>query len=39
MVIAAFHPDKVFDWALENSLVFCLFPLVLTYRVPFSDLS
>ena len=41
MVIAAYHPDKVFDWALENSLVFCLIPLlVLTYRrFAFSDLS
>ncbi len=41
MAIAAYHPDKVFDWALENSLVFCLIPvLILTYRrFPFSDLS
>ena len=41
MAVAAYHPDKVFDWALENSLVFCLIPvLILTYRrFSFSDLS
>ncbi len=41
MAVAAYHPDKVFDWALENSLVFCLIPvLIVTYRrFSFSDLS
>jgi putative membrane protein len=39
--LAAYHPDAVFDWALENALVFCLIPvLILTYRrFQFSDLS
>ena len=40
--IAAYHPDKIFDWALENGLVLGFFvPLmVLTYRkFVFSDLS
>jgi hypothetical protein len=31
--LAAYHPDKVFDWALENGLVFCTIPvLIFTYR-------
>jgi putative membrane protein len=40
-LLAAFHPDTVFDWALENTLVFILVPiLIYTYRkLPFSDLS
>lgn len=39
--IAAYHPDKIFDWGLENGLVFCLIPLMIfTYRrFSFSDLS
>jgi putative membrane protein len=40
--IAAYHPDTVFDWALENGLVVgCFVPLMtLTYRrFVFSDLS
>lgn len=39
--LAAFRPDTYFDWALENSLVFVLIPvLALTYRrFAFSDLS
>jgi putative membrane protein len=39
--LAAYHPDKVFDWALENGLVFCTIPvLIFTYRrFGFSDLS
>jgi putative membrane protein len=40
-LVAAFHPDTLFDWALENTMVFILVPLVaLAYRrLPFSDLS
>ena len=40
-LLAAYRPDTVFDWALENALVFCLVPvLVLTYRYfNFSGLS
>jgi putative membrane protein len=39
--LAAYHPDKIFDWALENGLVFCSIPvLIFTYRrFAFSDLS
>jgi putative membrane protein len=39
--LAAYHPDTVFDWALENGLVFFSIPLlVFTYRrFSFSDLS
>lgn len=39
--LAAYHPDKVFDWALENGLVFCTIPvLIFTYRrFGFSDVS
>ena len=38
---AAYHPDAVFDWALENGLVFFSIPvLIFTYRrFTFSDLS
>ncbi len=41
MVISAIHPDKVFDWFLENALVFgFLVFLAATYRrFPLSDLS
>lgn len=40
-LLAAYRPDTVFDWALENALVFCLVPvLILTYRYfNFSGLS
>jgi putative membrane protein len=40
-LLAAYHPDTVFDWALENGLVFCLIPvLIFSYRrFNFSDLS
>jgi putative membrane protein len=40
-LLAAFRPDTVFDWALENTLVFILVPImVLAYRkLPLSDLS
>jgi putative membrane protein len=39
--IAAYHPDTVFDWALENALVFCFVGVfVITYhKFGFSDLS
>lgn len=39
--VAAFRPDTVFDWALENALVFCfVLALVWSYRkLPLSDLS
>jgi putative membrane protein len=39
--LAAYRPDTVFDWALENGLVFVTIPvLALTYRrFAFSDLS
>lgn len=39
--LGAYRPDTYFDWALENSLVFLLIPvLALTYRrFAFSDLS
>jgi putative membrane protein len=39
--LAAYRPDKVFDWALENALVFCFVGIfVVTYRkFAFSDLS
>jgi putative membrane protein len=38
---AAYRPDTVFDWALENALVFCfIVALIGTYRkLPLSDLS
>jgi putative membrane protein len=41
ILIAGIHPDKVFDYFLENATAFAfLFVLVLTYRkMPFSDLS
>jgi putative membrane protein len=40
-LVAAFRPDTVFDWALENTLVFILVPLMVwSYRkLPLSDLS
>ena len=40
-LLAAYHPDTVFDWALENTLVFCLVPVMIwAYRkLPLSDLS
>jgi len=40
-LVAAYHPDTVFDWALENTLVFCTVPLIVwAYRkLPLSDLS
>ena len=40
-LVAAFRPDTVFDWALENTLVFILIPLLIwSYRkLPLSDLS
>ena len=39
--LAAYRPDAVFDWALENALVFCFVGvLAVTYRkFGFSDLS
>lgn len=39
--LAAFHPDTVFDWALENTLVFIFIPICIWgYRkLPLSDLS
>lgn len=39
--LAAYHPDTVFDWALENALVFAFIAVfVATYRkFAFSDLS
>lgn len=38
---AAYHPDTVFDWALENTLVFVFVPIMIwSYRkLPLSDLS
>ncbi|HLH39018.1 MAG TPA: DUF2238 domain-containing protein [Bryobacteraceae bacterium] len=40
-LLAAYRPDTVFDWALENGLVFCFIPvLIATYRrFTFSGLS
>jgi putative membrane protein len=40
-LISAYHPEKTFDWALENTLVFFFVAaLVVTYRkFAFSDLS
>ncbi|HUA86166.1 MAG TPA: DUF2238 domain-containing protein [Bryobacteraceae bacterium] len=40
-LLAAYHPDAVFDWGLENGLVFCFVPvLIFSYRrFQFSDLS
>lgn len=40
-LIAAYHPDTIFDWALENALVCCfVLALIFTYRkLPLSDLS
>lgn len=40
-LLAAYRPDTVFDWALENSLVFILVPIMIwAYRkLPLSDLS
>ena len=40
-LLAAYHPDAVFDWALENTLVFCFVPVMIWgYRkLPLSDLS
>ncbi len=39
--VAAYRPDTVFDWALENALVWCfVLALIFTYkRLPLSDLS
>ena len=41
MAIAAYHPDKVFDWALENGcVVIVMTALIATHRrFVFSDLS
>ena len=41
IVVAGIHPDKVFDYFLENATAFAfLAVLALTYRLlPFSDLS
>jgi len=40
-LLAAYHPDTVFDWALENTMVFCFLPVMIWgYRkLPLSDLS
>jgi putative membrane protein len=40
-LIAAYRPDTVFDWALENALVSCfILALIWSYRkLPLSDLS
>jgi putative membrane protein len=40
-LLAAFHPDTLFDWALENTLVFILVPvMIFAYRkLPLSDVS
>jgi len=40
-LLAAYHPDTVFDWALENTLIFCYVPVMIWgYRkLPLSDLS
>ena len=40
-VLAAYRPDTVFDWALENALVCCfILALIWSYRkLPLSDLS
>ncbi len=40
-LLAAYHPDTEFDWALENTLVFILVPVMIwAYRkLPLSDLS
>jgi putative membrane protein len=40
-LLAAYHPDTLFDWALENTLVFILVPMLIwAYRkLPLSDLS
>lgn len=40
-LLAAYRPDTVFDWALENALVCCfVLALIWTYRkLPLSDLS
>ena len=40
-LLASYRPDTVFDWALENTLVFILVPvMVVAYRkLPLSDLS
>lgn len=39
--LAAYHPDTVFDWALENALVLCFVAIfAVTYgKFAFSDLS
>jgi putative membrane protein len=40
--LAAYHPDTMFDWALENGMVFLVVPTIifLSYRkFAFSDLS
>jgi putative membrane protein len=41
LLVAAYHPDKVFDWFLENAAVaVTLIGISITYRrMPFSDLS
>lgn len=41
MLVSAIHPDKVFDWFLENATVgVCILLLIVTYRkMPFSDAS
>ena len=38
---AAYRPDTVFDWALENGLVFLFIPVMIFFyrRLPLSDLS
>jgi putative membrane protein len=40
-LLAAYHPDTVFDWALENTAVFIFIPITIWgYRkLPLSDLS
>lgn len=40
-LLAAYRPDTVFDWALENTLIFCYVPVMIWgYRkLPLSDLS
>jgi putative membrane protein len=40
-LLAAIRPDTLFDWALENTLVFILVPLMIWWyrKLPLSDLS
>jgi len=41
VLISAYHPEKTFDWALENAAIsFGVFLAIITYRrLPLSDLS